>query len=597
MNRIMRNNLILLALFCVMGVWAFFQPFPAISVDVGGDMRSGLRDLDTPYIAGFWPVEPRPWTPQQGAALRWSRDAWQVQWPHAGFGWWQATMRIDLSGRNATNPARVTWQQPTLGTIQLSNTPRLYRMLLHTRWSDTPTIVATVNPFYAGNDSRGLGIAVTRIAIAAVSYQLPGVAFAWLLVVLTWCWWISTRFAWWGIGAGLLGTLIYTTLPEWVLVHSTLGIWLTGGAVVMSVLCTRMRWLPWAHVQLIAGMGVAQLLALWSPWLRSSDIAMHVRMLRQVLAGNLLFTAQLPCEAGAYISPYPPLTYMVVAPFAMISGNTEFLRMMLMGMAVFFNISAVIYMAHVVLHHPSLQRYHGWFLLLAGMNYPLLRAIHTGEMSNALAHGIVTIAIISWIDQRASLWGRIVLSSMALLAHTGNSITFGLMVGLLAIQHVLMKRPIPAPRQLAVMSIPVVLMLIYYVNFMHLIGQAPGYAGCPPDIPLWNRLAGLQEVVPSVLLCSTALGLFVHRDQRMRVVLVAGLGAAVIAAGMLVVTTQTVRWGLSVMPFLALATALPLSRLWRYGWAGRLCTHLAMVVFVWLMYSNVWHRILHYLHD
>lgn len=597
MMRFTLNKLIPVLVLCGLGIWALLQPYTRTTVDIGGDMRSGLRDLDTPYIDGFWPVEPRPWTPRQGPALRWSHEKWRISWPQAGIGWWTTSIRIDLSGRDTTTPARVVWQEPGIGTSILSKTPRNYHVLVHTSWNATPTVAATVNPFFSGNDKRALGIAVTRISLQSIQYHLPGLSFVWLLMTLVWCWWLTTYHRGWGVITGVLCTLIYVAYPQWTAVHSTLGVLLWGSAISVIWLMSHTKWVQWQQLHLIAALGVAQLLALWSPWLRSSDIAMHVRMLRQVLAGNLLFTAQLPCEAGAYISPYPPLTYLVVAPFAMISGNSEYLRMLLSGMAVLLNLAAIIYMMRVLFAEPTYQRYIGLCIVIAGMNFPLMRAIHTGEMSNAMAHGIVTIALLSWVDSRSSLWWRIVASSMALLAHTGNSITFMLMVSFLAAHHVLRTRALPSLRSIAIISIPLIPTVLYYVNFLQLIGQVPGYPGCPPTVALAIRIQSLVDVVPLALLGIAVVGIWLIRNARITAVLAAGIGAACIAIGMLLVSTQTVRWGLSVMPFLAVAATWPLVRLWRYGNAGRLLTPLAVLGYVWLQYSATWHRVLHYLHD
>lgn len=578
-------------------IWASLRPYTPTRVDIGGDSATGLRNLDTPYVDGFWPVEPRPWDPLQGPALRWSHTTWQIQWPHAGVGWWVAGMRIDLSGRAQTAPAMVTWQTPALPVQSLAPGARIYQMLVKHYANDTPLIHATVTPFRSGNDTRELGIAVTHITLSALPGRLPGLDVVWLCITLVWGWWLTTSYRWWRV-AFLLGCIaVYAVHPEWVRLHSTVGVILTTGAIGTGLILKRYLAHHWYGLQFALFCGWGQLLALWSPWLRSSDIAMHVRMLKQVMTGQLFLTAQLPCEAGAYISPYPPMTYLLLAPFASISNDGNFQHILLMSVATVLNCVAVIYMGNVLLPAPRYQRYLGWFVLLACVNYPLFRATHIGELSNAIAHGIVTIALISWVDPRTSIWLRMMLSSMALLSHTGNSLTFVLTVVLLAGIICLRKWQRPTLGLLKAWIVPISFAVLYYSNYTFLLGQAPGYAECPPYIPLTVRIWGLRDVVPFVLIAIAAIGLWFLPISHRYTVVWAGIGAAIISAGMVLVTTQTVRWGISVIPFLALPCALLLATLWRRGYAARIMTSIGVCAYAWMLYGDIWRRIIIYLHD
>lgn len=598
MRHVTQRHFILMLIYFGIAVWLWVRPFTPLDIDIGGDQQSGLRDLDRPYVSGFWPSEPRPWQPDQGPALRWSRDTWHVTWPHAGTGWWKAQLRIDLSGRTPSQPATVRWEQPRVGQTELPAAPRRYMLLMRTTTHDSPTISASVNTFQVSNDSRALGIALTHIRLESLERTTPGLGFVWWLICLSWSIWVYRRIPAWGVATSTLSTLVYWAYPAWADLHSNVGIALTICAFVISVAVWYRNTHHWQHIHAIIMLCWGQLLALWSPWLISSDIAMHIRMLKQVLTGNMLFTAQLPCEAGAYISPYPPAVYVLLAPFAMLSGNADYLRLLLMSTAILLNGVAVWYMIHVLFAQPALVRYRHWFIAIACVNFPLFRATHIGEISNAVAHGIVTLAFISWLDSRRSIWVRIALTSVALLAHTGNSITFVMMLGILAAYRIVIQRNIAFSwRQLAVMSIPVIGTLFYYANFTHLIGQSPGYTGCPPDTTLLTRLSSLTHVLPVALIGMAVIGLNWVRGDAVVAALLAGFGAALISVVMLFVSTQTVRWGISIVPFLAIPIAFLFARLWKAGGAGRLLTLTSSMAWLWLTYADMWSRIISYLHD
>ena len=597
MRHITQRHIIICLIYVVLLTWMWLRPLQPLSVDIGGDLRSGLRDLDGSYVRGFWPSEPRPWHPSQGPALRWSDARWAVMWPHTGTGLWKAQLRIDLSGRPATEPATVTWESPPAGQSVLPPSPRIYTMLVRTTNTDSPTIRATVNTFRVSNDSRALGIALTQIRLDAINRSTPGLGFVWWLVCLGWGAWLLRHHTWLGIAISLLATLCMGAFPTWVALHTESGLMLTLAAFAISVVAWHLRPSQWLTIQALVVLCWGQLLALWSPWLISSDIGMHVRMLKQVLSGSLLFTAQLPCEAGAYTSPYPPAVYVLLSPFALLSNDADYLPLLMMTAAMLCNAGAVWYMADVLFSRPGLANYRIWFVVVACVNFPLFRATHIGEMSNAIAHGLVTLACISWLDQRQRIWVPVTLTSVALLAHTGNSITLSMMLGILAILHVVRYRHIPTWRRLVTLAIPVGVTLLYYANFTHLIGQAPGYAGCPPESTLFSRLSSLVHVVPFVLVTFAVVGIVWVRDYPQFVAMLAGFGAALVSIAMLTVSTQTVRWGISVIPFLAIPIAYLMVRMWRHGTAGRVLSITSLSAWIWLTYADMWTRIIQYLHD
>lgn len=574
-------------------------PPPPTTLPVGGDPITGMRDYDDPYLDGFWPAEPRPWQPAMGSALRWSKADWQISWPHAGAGWWLMQFRTDLSGKPDHTPTQLSWHTPAIGDSKLAPSQRITRVLVQAVHNDTPYIIVTNDTFQPSGDARTLGIAVTTIGLQPLTAPWrPTLALAFLAVSLFGCWLITHRLR---ILIPFVNGVLWLCFPGWIALHSELLIALSviGWGVGVSWLYLGQRWhtaittMP----RIVTGMIWAQLLALWSPYARSSDIAMHVRMLNQVLKGQLLFTAQLPCEASAFISPYPPLTYIVMAPFALISHDGTYHRLLLTGGAVILQAIALCYSYHVLRQHQLPLRAASLFLVLAFINAPLLRAIHIGELSNAWGQSIALIAMSCWLDRHASRQRQIVWTTMALLSHTGVSVSLAMMLGIFAGVHFINTRQIPRWLIWGGVGMAVMVVGVYYSNFAYLIGQAPGYAGCPPEIPIMVRFGGVTHMFPILVAGWALIGVCLLQKSPLRTWTWAGLGAAMLSLTMLLVSTQTVRWGIAVAPFVALVAAYGLHRIWRFGRASKVLVITTLVWYGLFWYSELWQRIMIYLHD
>jgi hypothetical protein len=582
-----------------LSIVVLFTPPVTINLPVGGDPITGMRDYDAPYLDGFWPAEPRPWHPAMGNALRWSQADWQIHWPHAGSGWWLMQFRTDLSGKPAHTPTQLTWHNPAIGTTMLPSDQRITRVLVQNNQNDTPQINVSTETFDPNGDARTLGIAVTAIQLQPLGgIWRPTLLLAFLLVNLFGRWIINHRI---GIIIPFVTGIIWVCFPAWIALHSELLIALSlcswGIGAGVHWIAQRWHYDIQAMPRVVIGMVWVQLLALWSPFTHSSDIAMHVRMLNQVLSGQLLFTAQLPCEASAYISPYPPLTYILMAPLALISHNGSYQRLLLTGGAVILQAIALSYSYNVLRQQQLPFRAGILFLMLAFINAPLIRAIHVGELSNAWGQSIALIAMSCWIDRHATRQRKIIWTTMALLSHTGVSVSLAMMLGLFAGFQFFNNRHIP--RWLIWSGVGMVVMVVgvYYSNFAYLIGQAPGYAGCPPVIPIAMRFNGIVNVFPTIIMCWAGIGLVVFPKSPVRIWVGAGLGAALCSIAMLFFATQTVRWSIAVEPFVALAAAYGLHRVWRYGRAGKILLITTIIWYGVFWYSGLWQSIMVYLHD
>ncbi len=583
-----------------LSIVVLITPPPAITLPVGGDPITGMRDYDAPYLDGFWPAEPRPWHPAMGSALRWSQADWQIHWPHAGSGWWLIQFRTDLAGKAIHTVTALHWQNPAIGNTTLPADQRNTRVLVHTAQNDTPQITVNTEIFHPDGDTRALGIAVTAIHLQPLgALWRPTLLLAFLAVSL---------FGRWVIRQHKLHTLIpfvtgllWVCFPTWIAVHSELLIVLSlcswGIGAGMHWIAQRWHYDIHTLIRVIVGMVWLQLLALWSPFTHSSDIAMHVRMLNQILSGQLLFTAQLPCEASAYISPYPPLTYILMAPLALMSHDGSYQRLLLTGGAVILQAIALGYSYNVLRQHQLPFRAGILFLGLAFINAPLIRAIHVGELTNAWGQSIAVIAMSSWIDRHATRQRQVIWTTMALLSHTGVSVSLSMMLGIFAGIQFIRTRHIPRWLILSSGGIAVMVIGVYYSNFAYLIGQAPGYTGCPPVIPIVARFGGVASMFPFIIIGWAGIGLIVFPKSPVRTWVGAGIGAALCSIAMLFFATQTVRWGIAVAPFVALAAAYGLHKLWRYGRAGKILLITTIMWYGIFWYSELWQRIMVYLHD
>jgi len=588
-----------IAVWLGLSIVVLFTPPNTMTLPVGGDPLTGMRDYDAPYLDGFWPAEPRPWQPAMGSALRWSKADWQIHWPHAGSGWWLIQFDTDLSGKPAHTSTQLIWHEPAIGTTMLPADQRITRVLVHNNQNDTPQISVTTDIFHPDGDARALGIAVTAI-------QLQPLGGIWKLTLLLAFLMVNL------FGRGIINHrirsvipfvtgILWVCFPAWIALHSELLIALSlgGWGIGAGFNWIGQRWHNDIQTltQVVIGMVWVQLLALWSPFTHSSDIAMHVRMLNQVLSGQLLFTAQLPCEASAYISPYPPLTYILMAPLTIMSHDSNYQRLVLTGGAVILQALALGYAYNVLRQHQISFRAGILFLVLAFINAPLMRAIHVGELSNAWGQSIAVIAMSCWIDRHATHQRQIIWTMMALLSHTGVSVSLVTMLGLFAGFRFIHNRNIP--RWLIWSGVGVVMMVVggYYSNFAYLLGQAPGYAGCPPVIPILARFGGVASTFPVIVIGWAGIGLVILPKSPVRIWIGAGLGAAICSIALLLVATQTVRWGIAVAPFVAIAAAYGLHKLWRYGRAGKLLLITTIIWYGVFWYSDVWQRIMIYLHD
>ncbi len=576
------------------------QPF---SVAIGGDTQSMRRGLDTPFLNGFWPPEPDNWTASQ-PAYRWSTPQWQIQWPMAGRGLFVSTTHIDASAWGTTDGVALTWSQPALGTTAPLRERRVVSVL-----TTGDGLRAGINVTSARlpiiDDRRDLGVIVTTATLRPMAgtwrpvQLVMGVLVLGVLWALSKTWRARHRF-WYSAGAILLYSVAWLGDPLWWLVHSqaigasaVLAAGFAYGLVrlVLPESTDGVRWWWLTTLSMIV-----PLIALRSPFMLTSDSAMHARMLFDVLRGNLFQIAELPCEAGALTAPYPPLIYLLAAPFAFFTWDRAAGINVLMTGAVVTHVGALLYLLRVARNTHAFDWTAGVFLLLAAWSLPFLQSVHIGELSNAWGLAVLLIAVAAWYDARASLTRRTILGAAALLAHTGIALSFGLtLLAMIGYAYIRTRR---IPRDLLIAGICSVLIagLLTYSAYSGLVGQSAKYPGCPPGIAFATKIALVPSAIPFAVVCLGIVGLYRGRTGRVFEMVIPALVVAIISIGVLVFRDTTVRWAMVVYPFLALCAISALARLSTRGLAGKVLALTLGIGVPMMVMVRFWERIYTYLH-
>ena len=589
---------------CLFMFWfTVFHHTHPFSVSIGGDAQTMRRGLDKPYLNGFWPPEPDNWTASQ-SAYRWSTPEWQIQWPMAGRGLFVSATHIDASAWGSAEGVTLTWSMPALGTIAPLRERRVVSVLT-TGDGLRAGISVTSARLPVMDDRRDLGVIVTQSTLRPLAGTWRPVQLVMGVLVLAVLWsvfrtWMTRHRFWISTGAITLYSCAWLSDPQWWLVHSQAigasAVIAAGFAFILVRVVlpesndhTRWWWLTTLSM-------IVPLIALRSPFLLTSDSAMHARMLFDVLRGNLFQIAELPCEAGALTAPYPPLIYLMAAPFALFTWDRAAGIDVLMTGAVVAHVGALLYLLRVARNAHAFDWTAGVFLLLAAWSLPFLQSVHIGELSNAWGLAVLLIAVAAWYDARASLTRRTILGAAALLAHTGIALSFGLtllaMIGYTRIR----TRRIPWDMVIAGFIGVLLAVLLTYSAYSGLVGQSAKYPGCPPGIAFATKLSLIPSALPFVVVYLGVVGIRRARPSRFIDMVIPALAVAVISIGVLVFRDQTVRWAMVVYPFLVLSATGVLARLSARGLAAKVLVITLAIGIPTMVMVRFWERIYTYLH-
>jgi hypothetical protein len=338
------------------------------------------------------------------------------------------------------------------------------------------------------------------------------------------------------------------------------------------------------------------LLATQSPYMHTSDSAMHVRMLFDVMRGNVYQLAELPCEASAYTVPYPPLTYLLAAPLSLGTWDRATATHVLMAGAQIAHVAALVYLARIAFPSRRITSSQIFFLFLAAWSMPFLQSVHIGELSNAWGHVLFVAAIAAWFDDQLPRQLKGFFFLAALTVHTGVALSFGMTLGFVGILVYWQNRRIPW--FLIVLSVGSIVcaFLFYYSGYGSLIGQPLKYPGCPPHAAILARMAQISSILPLLFVGIACFGAFLLPSQRTKTLVLSAILVALLSIGVLLLRDQTVRWGMAFFPFGALAGSFLLVSFGRIGQAGRYFRIALLGTILSLTVGQLWERIYSYLH-
>jgi len=585
-----------------------FVALPAYTLDIGTDRTNQRVALDQPFLGGFWPAEAPPDSAVGTPKYRWARPEWELLWPQFGRGHW--IVKVSFKKPGDTSLAQRNFQLRNTGIqhITWDGEVRHIQALVRANDAGTPTLRGQIDALVSAGDRRALGIIVTQAVIQpAITPLVPrpwqlGALWCAVIVVLT----VVTHLPRWQATVGGIGTSVMLAgsqllHPVWWALHSpavvgacvVAGIALVGYYLVGRMTPLRISAPVWG---LFVIMAAIQLVWFWSPWLIASDIRMHVRLFGQALNGDLWLTAVLPCEAGGTIAPYPPLIYLGLAPLGLVFRETHQLIPAWYAAAVILHSAAIWYWGSVLSAQRTTQPLAPLFVIVAGVSALWWNSVHIGEMTNAWGHALFMIAVGSWFDERATPLQRATWSVIAMLSHSGIVLTYALSMAVFVAVIFVTTRRFPW-RVVAINgALGMAAVVFFYSGYAALLNQAPAPAGCPPTYPISMRFAVLPASYPLFGLVFLAITLLRSRHHPMFIWYAVGLGMALLSLAVLLVRDQTVRWGIAVAPFIALAISQHWYWMRRYGVAARLMYASAVLYVVWYFYTGTWQRIISYLH-
>ena len=637
---------------------AYLQPYAA-RLSFGGDLATGRRFDDEPFVENFNAPEPNNsiwwerWhdlSPDQ--IYRWTRAESAIRLPGIGQGRWLVAFRAlgQPTGDGASTISR--WSDgTTTSEIQLTNQPRIYRILARSTGDDLVLHLRT-QPFTAPSDPRELGFIAYHATIASaggraatgpgqlallsgVSILIYGLArrlglSAWMTLVmeLTLALAIALVLARWRLALTgftpvllplLLGCYTITVVADRLFDHRS---W--SGAIAIPGLSRRS---PIARRASIAGsrpsvLGlvilafVLRLGGELHPHTMFSDLGLHAHNLNQVTGGDIFFTEALPSEAGGGPAPYPPGQYLALLPLQLVlpydgAGQAFIVKF---GNALWDSLTVAL--IWLLLRGESA----GGALLGAALYTvapPLLNSVSKGEFANIFGQGMALplLAVLSLLGDRLHdrrVWAfACALLSLALLGHLGVMISLALLLVCLALVWLASREMRPSFVALVLLGVTAGLFvgLCYYSVFGYLLAEQTTRSSTATQMfTLSEKIQHQIHDNRGISVLALTLGLIGAlllpmrgcarmRTRRLALLLAAWWSATVLSFGLLLFASQGIRWQHFLYPAVCLGGGIMLAALWRRGWAGRA---IAVVSLTFLLVDGtiLWIRqLIDYLHS
>ncbi len=427
----------------------------AVQLDIGGNPLTRRREDDAPFLFGVHAAEPADpavvWWELHGAndPYRWTEPESAVHLPGLGSGRWLITVRAQ-GGRPDGAPTPTVWQVGNLPPLQFAlpaAPPRRYTILS----PSTGTIRLTMrsDPLQVADDPRALGFVLRNVRVQAIDdWRTPDwgqLGWIGLTLAAAWIWGRTVGLPLpWGLGligiggVAAIAAIWVARLAFALLMPLVAG--LTLGATVVSIVLAK-SWpdqLAWRQAIAITLLAVLTRLAgLLHPHAISSDAGFHANNLLRVGLGHLFLTAGLPAEAGGGVAPYPAGFYLLVLPFQPLVGDDFATRRLLVTVAA----ATLDSLCCLAIWWLIRQGGFGQRAALAGAAcYVLatqpLEALAIGELANVGGQALILPALIglsagaaAQSSQRLHIGGLTLAIAAGLMAHSGVTLGFGLIIG------------------------------------------------------------------------------------------------------------------------------------------------------------------------
>jgi hypothetical protein len=642
-------------------LWSLaYQVAPGYTVLIGGDRQTHKRDYDRPFLlaGGFNAAEPDKGEWWREQPYRWTTDDATVLLPGIGGGRWLVRV-LARSGRPGGATVESRWQIGGDAPIALSidGHPRIYRIVGGASDGDVRLTMRTP-PFAAPGDSRTLGLAIHRIAVAPLDAPGPRTPalqqLALLAIIQLVCYCLVRRLGLtrrWSLALALSVAIVsaYMLATQ----RLALTIW-TRPLAALSAICFLLAVLlapllaaaahafglrvtrgeRGAALGATVGAFALRMAGLLHPYAIFSDLGFNVHNLDEVIRGDLFLFAGLPCEAGGGRAPYPPAQYLTLAPLRLLFGDEQQARRLIQGGNALLE-SCAAALIWLLLRRVGLGRRAA---LLGAILYvvapPLLRSYSIGEFANIFGQSLLMplLLFLALGAPHARRWPVALLGALLMLAillgHTGMTLSAAaLLLAWLPLWRFGHRPPVtPAWPLVAAGGAAVLAALALFYSF-------PGYvslfeqrqtlaaegtataataapelagAGCPPGYPLGEKLRanlasgfGPGGTLVPLLGFAGALGVFAlwkRQEARLDLVLLASWLGMLLSFATLLQTDQAVRWQHALFPALCLGTAPLLARWMRRGQAGWALALITLGYLIWFGLAQWVEQIVNYLH-
>ncbi|WP_298818769.1 hypothetical protein [Chloroflexus sp.] len=590
-----------------------------VQLAVGGDPITRRREDDTPFLQGVHAAEPADpavaaWWELPGARdpYRWTQPESTLTLPGLGGGHWLITVRAQ-GGRPDGAPTLSAWQAGHWPLFQLelpASSARRYTILVPAE--GTVRLTMRSEPFQVSNDPRALGFVLRAVRVQTVNgWRSPDWGqLGWIGVTLAaaWIWGRAVALpSRWGlalIGGGGLTALaaIWLARPAFGLLMPHLALLTLATATIGVILALRWpRQVAWRQAIAIALLAIlVRLAGLLHPHAISSDAGFHANNLLRLGLGHVYLTAGLPSEAGGGLAPYPAGFYLLALPFQLLYGDDFVSRRLLV------TITAVALDSLFCIAIWWWIRQGGFSeraALLGAACYVMatqsLEALTIGELANIGGQALILPALIGLSAGAAARTGtRLQLGGLALaiaaglMAHSGVTLGFGLLIGWSWVLAWRQPPMVVSPFRLFIAAAGgiALAMLIMYTTpvYIALIGNRSGQGAIGGQALIqiiadtMKALAGLQPPqrrslsIPIGLAIANLIGLWLlwraphPTASRLRWLVSAWWGGALTSLALLLVADQGLRWALFLYPAWCITAGIALDHLAQQAGWGRL---------------------------